>query len=96
MTGTLDSLISRAARVTEGAMKSLFWGDEDVSGVLLTYCAGCMLSVGDDMEHVARGLRDVLTGAPFLGSFTFGEQGCFAGGENRHDNVMISAVVLGR
>jgi hypothetical protein len=34
-------------------------------------------------------------GKPFLGAFTFGEQGCFVGGENRHGNLMIATLVFG-
>ena len=41
-------------------------------------------------------LQAALPGIPFLGSFTFGEQGCFPGGENRHGNLMISVLLFPR
>jgi len=44
---------------------------------------------------VVDGLREALSGLPFLGSFTFGEQGCFVRGTNRHGNLGISVVLLG-
>ncbi len=47
------------------------------------------------MDDVVGHLNDALDGHPFLGSFTFGEQGCFIGGENRHGNLMISVLLLG-
>jgi hypothetical protein len=46
------------------------------------------------MDEVVDGLRLELGALPFLGSFTFGEQGCFVGGENRHGNLMILVVVF--
>jgi hypothetical protein len=55
-----------------------------------------MLTVGDSMEQVSDGLNHALCGAPYLGVFTFGEQGCFLGGENRHGNLMISIVIFAR
>jgi hypothetical protein len=96
MAGSLDSLITRAARVTQAAMDNAFMEEKDLSGALLTYCAGCMLTVGDQMDRVSESLARLLVTTPFLGLFTFGEQGCFIGGENRHGNLMISAVVFGQ
>jgi hypothetical protein len=54
-----------------------------------------MLTVTDRMDDVASELVEALGGRPFLGTFTFGEQGCFLGGENRHGNLMFSTVVFG-
>jgi hypothetical protein len=34
-------------------------------------------------------------GAPFLGAFTFGEQGAITDGANRHGNLMVSGLVFG-
>ncbi len=61
---------------------------------MIVYCAGCMLTVQNEMDRVVKELNDTLNGSPFLGTFTFGEQGCFIGGENRHGNLMISAVIF--
>jgi hypothetical protein len=55
-----------------------------------------MLAVQDDMPEVANNLNRSLGGRPFLGTFTFGEQGCFLEGENYHGNLMISVVIFGR
>jgi hypothetical protein len=55
-----------------------------------------MLTVRDRIDQVVAGLDEGLGGAPFLGCFTFGEQGCFVGGENRHGNLMISVTVFAR
>ena len=95
MEGSEDNLVHRAPRVAENALEMARLDKEHISGALVIYCAGCMLTVQDRMTEVATGLRDVLGGKPFLGTFTFGEQGCFIGGSNHHGNLMISVVVFG-
>jgi hypothetical protein len=93
MEGSRDSLSQRAGRVAEAAVNASEL--RDIRGALVIYCAGCMLGVYDNMTEVAAGVREALAGAPFLGAFTFGEQGCFMCGANRHGNLMISVVVFG-
>ncbi len=96
MSGSRATLVSRAGRVAEAAVKSSDMDVREVAGALVIYCAGCMLTVKDDMDLVAAGLSDALRGTPLLGTFTFGEQGCFQEGENYHGNLMISVVVFGK
>jgi len=95
MQGTRHSLVERAGRVARAAMRTGDIKPDDVAGGLVIYCAGCMLTVQDQMDNVVGHLNDTLERRPFLGSFTFGEQGCFIGGENRHGNLMISVLLLG-
>jgi hypothetical protein len=96
MSGSIDSLVTRAGRVASSALSAGDMRAEDASGALVIYCAGCMLAVRERMEDVVDTVNDVLKGMPFLGMFTFGEQGCFIGGENRHGNLMMSVVVFGK
>ncbi|MDI3324942.1 FIST N-terminal domain-containing protein [Pontibacterium granulatum] len=93
MQGSMDSLISRAGRVADTARQLLEEGHHPV-GALLVYCAGCMLTVADRMPEVVKSINEEFR-YPYLGSFTFGEQGCFLDRTNRHGNLMISAVVFG-
>lgn len=95
MSGSPGSLIARGGRVVESAFARSRIEEGGVSGALITYCAGCMLAVREDLSEVCRGICDVIPETPFLGSFTFGEQGCFLGGDNRHANLMISAILFG-
>ncbi len=95
MEGTEDNLVQRAARVAENALEMARLDQSRLSGALVIYCAGCMLTVQDRMDEVAQGVCQALGDKPFLGSFTFGEQGCFIGGSNHHGNLMISVVVFG-
>ena len=65
-----------------------------LAGGLVVYCAGCQMAVGDKMSDVAREVADNFKQRPFLGCFTFGEQGCISD-RNVHGNLMISAVAFG-
>jgi len=96
MTGTLESLINRAGRVARAALNAGQLQTSELEGALVVYCAGCMLTIQDEMPRVAEVIGEALGEAPFLGTFTFGEQGCFVGGENHHGNLIISVVVFRR
>lgn len=94
MQGTRSSLVARAGRVARAALAEAHLDTAQIAGALVVYCAGCMLTVREELDKVAAELRAALGGKPFLGTFTFGEQGCFVGGENHHGNLMISVVVF--
>lgn len=96
MQGDIEAVLTRAGRVATDACALANLAPADVAGALVIFCAGCMLTVRERMNEVVAGLERGLGGAPFLGAFTFGEQGCFVGGENRHGNLMISVTVFAR
>ena len=94
MEGTQQSLVRRAGRVATAALDAGEISAENIAGALVVYCAGCMLTVQDQMSDVAASVAEALEDKPFIGTFTFGEQGCFVGGENHHGNLMISVAVF--
>lgn len=94
--GTRDNLTLRAGRVVRSALESQAASVSEMAGGLVIYCAGCMLTVYDRMDEVARSVREAMAGKPFLGVFTLGETGCFPGGENRHGNLMICATLFAK
>ncbi|MCB9570243.1 MAG: FIST C-terminal domain-containing protein [Myxococcales bacterium] len=94
MSGTTEALRSRAGRVAADALALARRQGDAIAGALVIFCAGCMLTIRDDLDDVVAGLREALGEVPFLGAFTFGEQGCFVGGENCHGNLMISVTVF--
>jgi hypothetical protein len=96
MSGTRSSLVARAGRVAHSALAAGQLAPDAIVGALIIYCAGCMLTVQDEMSGVVAGVNDALGGKPYLGAYTFGEQGCFVNGENHHGNLMISAVVFAK
>ncbi|WP_162409236.1 FIST signal transduction protein [Acuticoccus sediminis] len=94
MRGSLDSLAGRARRVARQSLE-LARQREAPAGALVVYSGGCMMAVSHRMDEVAAGVSAALGGAPFLGIFTFGEQGRVSDGSNRHGNLMISCVSFG-
>jgi hypothetical protein len=97
MKGSKDALVTRPKRVVESALRNTPAGghDERIVGGLVIYCAGCMLTIKDRMGEVVESFASAMGARiPFLGGFTFGEQGCFFGGENRHGNLMISVLLF--
>lgn len=95
MNGTKQSLIERAGRVAALARETGRLNDAPIAGALMIYCGGCMLSVQDQIPQVADGVNEALGNAPFLGAFTFGEQGALLRAGNRHGNLMISCIIFG-
>jgi hypothetical protein len=94
MRGSQESLVTRAGRVARSAIEQSPSPSPKVLGALVIYCAGCMLTIRERMPDVVGNLREALGDAAFLGAFTFGEQGCFVGGDNRHGNLMISILAF--
>lgn len=94
MHGDPEALVTRAGRVAADARSLARVGPDAIAGALVIFCAGCMLAVRERLDQVVHGLQQNLGAAPFLGCFTFGEQGCFLGGENRHGNLMISVTLF--
>jgi len=92
MTGTTTALASRAGRVARQARPQ----NGAIAGALMVYCGGCMLSLRDKLPVVTQGTAGALEQAPFLGFFSFGEQGPVAGSGNRHGNLMISCLIFGQ
>jgi hypothetical protein len=94
MTGTIEGLAERAGRVAALARKLRSSDAPPVAGALMIYCGGCMLTVREELGRVVSGVNQALGGAPFLGAFTFGEQGALVGAGNRHGNLMISCIIF--
>ncbi|MEO0544852.1 MAG: FIST N-terminal domain-containing protein [Pseudomonadota bacterium] len=95
MSGTESGLVERAGRVASLARSAGHLEQGAISGALMVYCGGCMLSVRHRLDDIVDGVSDALGGAPFLGTFTFGEQGQILGAGNRHGNLMISCIIFG-
>jgi hypothetical protein len=94
MESSVQDLVYRIDRVTSKALAGISAPDKQVAGALVIYCAGCMLAVQDRMQEVAQQFQEALAGQPFLGLFTFGEQGRPLLGENTHANLMMSIIIF--
>jgi hypothetical protein len=95
MRGSPESLVNRAAVVVDDACAAGGWARDQTRGGLVIYCGGCMLHVRDRMDEVAQQVSQAMQGAPFLGAFTFGEQGAIVDNSNRHGNLMVSGLMFG-
>ncbi|OYX35256.1 MAG: hypothetical protein B7Y99_03825 [Caulobacterales bacterium 32-69-10] len=95
MRGSVESLVTRAGLVVDDARAAGGWPRAETRGGLVIYCGGCMLHVRERMDEVAALVSDAMGGAPFLGAFTFGEQGAIVDSCNRHGNLMVSALTFG-
>ncbi|MDR0775441.1 MAG: FIST C-terminal domain-containing protein [Azonexus sp.] len=95
MRGDRAHLIERARKVATAAAAALPGGPKSLAGGLVVYCAGCRLAVGEEMDQVSAAISESFGDMPFVGCFTFGEQGQVLG-SNAHGNLMISAIAFGR
>ncbi len=95
MRGERRRLVERAGRVAVTARETLAHGPSSIAGGLVVYCGGCRMAVGDEMPNVVSEVAQNFGDVPFLGCFTFGEQGSMLQ-RNVHGNLMISAVVFGQ
>jgi hypothetical protein len=95
MRGSPESLVNRAGLVINDARAAGGGLPETTRGGLVIYCGGCMLHVRDRMDDVAEGVSQAMNRAPFLGAFTFGEQGAIVDSSNRHGNLMVAGLVFG-
>jgi hypothetical protein len=95
MSGSPEGLATRAARLAYATL-----GDDELkrgaSGALIVFCGGSMLAMKHDMPKVVAGLNEVFGDIPFMGIFTFGEQGTTLDGKNLHGNLMISCLAFGK
>ncbi len=96
MSGSRAGLVVRSGVVAGYALERAGILPDQVAGALVIFCAGCMLALQEEMERAAARIRDALGGNPFLGAFTFGEQGCLVDNVNYHGNLMNSVIVFER
>lgn len=84
----------RPANLVARAMSEANIARDELKGVLLVYCAGCMLAIDPATAAMVDSLRAVTGSAGVVGGFHFGEQGCPAPGRVVHGNLMTGALLL--
>jgi len=101
-----EQLEQQLARSNNGPADAALCAPSDdlhkhIRGVLMVYCAGCMMKVnqghdgGEQMRRLTKSLADCFAGRPFLAYHPFGEQGYFPSRQvNHHTNLMFSALVF--
>ena len=95
MQGSKDSIKERPREILQTLLNRENIKVEEIKGVLLVYCAGCLLTVGPEaMDSVGKDIQSVIGDKPLFGAFTFGEQGSLLGENNFHGNLMVSVTVF--
>ena len=92
--GDEESVVSRASRLTRGALNDTDVPIECIKGALIIFCAGCFMAVGHRAAEIRQSIAQELPNVPLLCQFTFGEQGVFPQGECLHGNLMISVTLF--
>lgn len=95
MKGDWSILVNRALNTPTHALESNDISDEDVVFGLYYYCAGALQAVPEDeRDKIPSLVETAIGGAPFIGSFSYGEQGHIVGFGNCHGNLANSIVVF--
>lgn len=91
METSVDKLIQDAGDIVREARKDM----ARVDALILSHCAGRKVAIGDRIGEVVPKIKEAIGDAPFIGFFSFGEQGYLPNQVNRHCNLMLSALVIG-
>ena len=95
MHGTWELLLNRGHSTPS---KALEFGEIDKGkGAfgIYTFCGGTLLGIPENERFKLPLLVYQTIGIPFIGTFTFGEQGYISGVGNRHGNLVNSMVIIG-
>jgi PAS domain S-box-containing protein len=94
MEGEIDDLVAAGE---EAFHKALTRGAiTDPALALVFPCALRTPLLGERQHEAISGIRNLVPGVPVAGFFSFGEQGLFDDGQNRHNNEVIAVLALGR
>jgi hypothetical protein len=95
MHGDWELLLNRALTTPTKALESENLSKEDVSFGIYTYCAGSVLAIPEEERPKMPVLvKTAIEDAPFIGTFTFGEQGHIRGVGNLHGNLVNSMILF--
>ncbi len=95
--GSRNMLVERPALTARLARAAGEITEEEIAGVLMDYCSGTMLCIREeDRNDIALKINEAIAGAPFIGLYSCGEFGYFAGVGNRFGNCMSSMIVFSK
>lgn len=97
MHGDWELLLNRALTTPTKALESENLSKDDVSFGIYTYCGGTMLAIPEaERPKIPFLVKTAIGNAPFIGTFTFGEQGHIQGVGNLHGNLVNSMIVFSK
>ncbi len=95
--GSRDMLVERPALTARLARSLGRITEEEIAGGLMDYCSGTMLCIPEEArDAIGPKINDALGNAPFIGLFSCGEFGYFAGVGNKFGNCMSSMIVFSK
>lgn len=95
MRGSWEILLNRARTTSLEATVRERILPRDIAFGISFFCADTMLAIPpEERPKIPPLVKDGLVGAPFIGTFTFGEQGFLPGVGNVHGNLVSVAVVF--
>jgi len=93
--GDWDILLDRFRTTPEKALREFKVKKGETLFALYTYCAGTMLAIPEsERPKMPLLVKEVIGEVPFIGTFTFGEQGFVPGIGNHHGNLVNSIVLV--
>lgn len=85
------------AAAPEAVRKALLRGAVTNPAIVLVFsCAMRMKILGERIGEEIAGIKDLIPTVPVVGFYSFGEQGQSDHGVNRHNNVMVAVLTIGR
>jgi len=95
MSGTSRNIKMRLSQMSKEFLEENLIDINRITGAYVVFCAGCMLNIGEQgINEVSQTMKTILGEKPFLGLFTFGEQGSYLQDKNIHGNLMISLTLF--
>jgi len=93
--GTENALIYRPRTITRRALINGRIKKDNARFGLFIYCGGTMMAVQKRVKEIVPIINKTLGQVPYIGAFTFGEQGNIRNFGNFHGNLMSSMVIVG-
>ncbi|MCK4491722.1 MAG: FIST C-terminal domain-containing protein [Candidatus Altiarchaeales archaeon] len=95
MHGNWELLLNRAQTTPYNALVSENIPKGEGSFGIYTFCAGTMLAIPEEeISKMPLLISNSMGDIPFIGTFTFGEQGFLSGVGNRHGNLVNSMIIF--
>jgi hypothetical protein len=88
---SVNGLIAEAGNAVHKAAQ----GVKEPHAVVLAYCGGRAIALGDRIREIPGELEHTIGHVPWVGYLAFGEQGCSVPGIPTHADLSVAALVLG-
>jgi hypothetical protein len=93
--GNWEILLNRFRTTPSKAMEKFNIKKGEGYFAIYTYCAGTMLAIPEkERPKIPSLVKETIGEIPFIGTFTFGEQGFVEGIGNHHGNLVNSIVIF--